>query len=138
MGNETGSDVVTFSNLPPRNRWSRKHLNWALVLYSMAVTVVTVPIMLVSALGDNFESSQSVVLYVLFVAVNIIFQWYMCIWNLKHKGRSMQNLLYLLIPYIGGIAFLCVGNRVEMERDEEWERKDREERERYRKELEKN
>jgi len=58
-------------------------------------------------LGSNATMDVGVVL-----AIPAVFWgWYLMVWNLKHKGRSSWNMLYVLIPWAGGIVFLCVSNR---------------------------
>lgn len=50
------------------------------------------------------------VFWVLYATFTIWFL-YLLVWNVRHKGRRLWNLLYLLIPSIGFIVFLCVNNR---------------------------
>ena len=110
--------VVTFSNLMPRNDWSRRHLNWALVLYSSVLCVICVASMVFGSLAN-----PEAYVYYLYSAMipYVVFLCYLCVWNLRHKGRSLWNLLYLLIPQIGGIIFLCVRSRVQLVEDRKGE-----------------
>ena len=97
--------VVTFSNLPPRDKWSRKHLNWSLVLYDFLMFIPMNIAFIVGAEG----------LAIGFMVMAFGLGWYLLVWNLEHKGRSLWNLLYLFIPWVGGIIFLCVRNRHQLE-----------------------
>jgi hypothetical protein len=57
------------------------------------------------------------------------------VWNLKHKGRSLFNLFYLLIPFgIGGIIFLCIGNKEQLAEERMKEEKKKKELDDYWKE----
>jgi len=61
--------------------------------------------------------------FILFGALGVVWfggLWYLLVWNLKHKGRSLRNLLYLLIPFgIGPIVFLFVSNQEQLAREKE-------------------
>ena len=97
--------VVTFSNLPPRDKWSRKHLNWSLVLYGW---LVYIPMCIAMIVG--IES-----LAIGFMVMAFGLGWYLLAWNLEHKGRSLWNLLYTFIPYVGVIIFLFIRNQHQLE-----------------------
>jgi len=77
------------------------------------------------------DDSGSIAIVVLMSCTLVGWQWYLSVWNLKHKGRSLWNLLYLLIPYIGGIIFLCISNKDQLAK----ENAEREEREKYQEEY---
>jgi len=121
---------MTYSNMWPRNEWALKHLNWALVLYPLLAYIpfLIVMLFLVSAAPDN---SGSITIIVLLSCALVVWGWYLSVWNLKHKGRSLWNLLYLLIPWIGGIVFFCISSKDQLDK----ENLEREEREKYREEY---
>ena len=99
---------MTYSNMWPRGNWARRHLNWALVLYSW---LALMPYFVVLMIGGSLGSDAIMGIGVAFALPAMFWGWYLMVWNLKHKGRSLWNILYLLIPWVGGIVFLCVGNR---------------------------
>ena len=119
---------MIYSNLWPNGDWARRHLNWALILYSWLALIPGYSVLFAGALSD--APALTDISLILFVPT-ILWAWYLSVWNLKHKGRSMWNLLYLLIPWIGGIVFLCVSNRDDLAK----EKAEREEREKYREEY---
>lgn len=121
---------MTYSNMWPRNEWALKHLNWAWVLYPLLAYIpfFIIMVVLVSAAPDN---SGSTAIIVLLSCALVGWGWYLSVWNLKHKGRSLWNLLYLLIPWIGGIVFLCISNKAQLAK----ENAEREEREKYHEEY---
>ena len=101
---------MTYSNMWPRGGWFLRHLNWTLILGVYLVCVLFY--VFVAAVGvDEVATSVFGVFGILF----IIWFCYLVVWNLKHKGRSLWNLLYLLIPQFGFIVFLCVNNRDQLD-----------------------
>lgn len=117
---------MTYSNMWPRNEWALKHLNWAWVLYPLLAYIpfFIIMVILFSVAPDD---TGSIAIVVLMSFALVSWQWYLSVWSLKHKGRSLWNLLYLLIPYIGGIIFLCISNKDQLAK----ETAEREEREKY-------
>ena len=105
---------MTYSNLWPNGGWSRRHLNWGLILYGW---LVIIPGYLVMFVAVGTENASLTVFSVVLFSGAVVWGWYLLVWNLKHKGRSLWNLLYLLIPWIGGIVFLCVSNREQLAKE---------------------
>ena len=99
---------MTYSNMWPRGEWVRRHLNWTLLLYTW---LTLLPASVVMGIGVATNSEGMLWIYMLLVWCAIIWGWYLMVWNLRHKGRRLWNLLYLLIPWVGGIVFLCISNR---------------------------
>ena len=126
---------MAYSNMWPRNEWALKHLNWALVLYPLLAYIpfFIVMVVLVSAAPDN---SGSITIIVLLSCALVGWGWYLSVWNLKHKGRSLWNLLYLFIPWIGGIVFLCVGNKDQLAKEKAEREESEKNSEEYRKRAE--
>ena len=115
---------MTYSNMWPRGSWVRRHLNWTLVLFYFAIfPIFFFMFILIEATGSEDWFC------IMFLDLPwIVGVWYLVVWNLKHKGRSLWNLLYLFIPWVGWIVFLCVSNRDQLAT----ERAEREEREKLR------
>ena len=99
---------MTCSNMWPRGDWARRHLNWALILYSW---LALMPYLVVLMIGASLGSDAIMGIGVALALPAVIWGWYLMVWNLRHKGRSLWNMLYALIPWVGGIVFLCVRNR---------------------------
>lgn len=95
-----------YSNLHPKNTWFLQHLNWSAILFYLFIAL---PIMILSSIGDG---NQSIILYYLSLALTL----YILLWNIKHKGRSAYNLLYLLLP-VGWLVILCIRNRSQLTED---------------------
>ena len=107
--------TMPVSKMWPTNAWSLRHLNWSLVLYSWLVAIPFYLFAFVWALwaeGSAAESAtaETIILGALVICA-VACSLYLPIWYLRHKGRSLWNLLYLLIPYISGIIFLCLDNK---------------------------
>jgi len=64
-----------------------------------------------------FEGETGFYVWAIFAGVHLICQWYLLVWNLKHKGRSAYNLFYLFVPCIGAIIFLCIRNQEQLASD---------------------
>jgi len=108
--------LITYSNMWPRGDWARRHLNWALILYSC---LALLPFYVVVVVGGLLGSDAVIGVGAVFAFLAVFWGWYLLVWNLRHKGRSLWNLLYLLIPWVGGIVFLCVSNRDQLTNLEE-------------------
>lgn len=119
---------MTYSNLWPNNGWSRRHLNWSLILYSWPALI---PAYLVLFAVEESENGALLAFSIILIILAVLWGWYLAVWNLKHKGRSLWNLLYLLIPYVGGIVFLCVNNKDQLAK----ENAEKKEREKYQEEY---
>ncbi len=105
---------MTHSILWPNGDWAKEHLNWALIIYSALALIPGYAVLFAGAVsGDLALIDISLILLI----PASIWTWYLLGWNLKHKGRSLWNLLYLLIPYVGGIVFLCISNRDDLARE---------------------
>ena len=100
------------TNMRPRNDWMLKHLNWTLVLFFLLIyPVFIITFILVETTGNEDW------FYLMFLDLPWIAGiWYLLVWNLKHKGRSLWNLLYLLLPF-GAIVFLCVRNQEQLAKE---------------------
>ena len=116
---------MTYSNMWPRGNWASTHLNWTLVLFSW---LSILPLYLIVFLSDNEYLTLP------FLFLSIVLQWYLSVWNLKHKGRSLKNLLYLLIPWVGFIFFLCVSNQAQLAVETDRTRKQKQDLDEYKKE----
>lgn len=110
---------MTYSNMWPRGEWTQRHLNWAMILYSL-LAFVPYCVVLVAGVVAEVDAIVYGALVPAFGAV--IWCCYLMVWNLRHKGRSLWNLLYILIPYVGEIVFLCVGNRGQLAKRQEGQR----------------
>ena len=95
---------MTHSNLWPNNNWSKKHLNWSLILYSW---IVSIPAYAFIFVEDDLG-------YILGMVIVVILSYYLVIWNLKHKGRSAWNIFWQLVPYLGSIIILCIKNQEQL------------------------
>jgi len=121
---------MTYSNMWPRNEWALRLFNWAWVLYPLLAYIPFFMIMVI-LLSVAPDDTGSIAIVVLMSFALVGWQWYLSVWNLKHKGRSLWNLLYLLIPYIGGIIFLFISNKDQLAK----ENAEREESEKYQEEY---
>ena len=102
------------SNLPPKGKWFIKHLNWTVVLWGW---LLAYPIIGISAVLEPSTVSTEDTAFNILVIVCVLYilgEWYLMIWNLRHKDRSVFNLLYLFLPF-GSIIFLCINNREQLE-----------------------
>ena len=105
---------MAHSNMWPRGDWFTRHLNRTVVLYYL----------LGVCLGAMFLAfADEEMGYILFEALGVVWLGgllYLLVWSLKHKGRSLCNLLYLLIPGgIGFIVLLFVSNQEQLAGDKE-------------------
>lgn len=107
-----------YSNLWPNGEWFRKHLNWTVVLWWLAVLLMYwILVIFVAAseeLADDVALGFWSAIYLVFAFAGAVSLWYLLVWNLRHKGRSLFNLFYLLIPWIGGIVFLYIKDREQL------------------------
>ena len=101
---------MAYSGMWPRNNWALRHLNWAYLLYPIPLYILWVVV--VTATQHLWEVNVAWGILLLLTGLGItVWGWYLAVWNLKHKGQGLWNLLWLLIPYIGSVIFLCLGNR---------------------------
>jgi len=118
---------ITYSNMWPRYPSFLKSLNWTLVWYQI-LGMVTILLLLLPYLDSpNFPPLLGIVEVLFYIGF-----FYLLVWNLKHKGRSLWNILWLLLNIfgIGGIIFLCVKNQTQLRKEAEKE-KEKEEKEKY-------
>jgi len=99
---------MSYSNMYPRGSWALKHLNWAFILYSW---LALLPVYVILLTGSHLGNDIVLFIGIMGCFLAVVSSWYLAVWNLKHKGRSLWNLLYLLLGGIGSIIFLCVQNR---------------------------
>lgn len=99
---------MTYSNMWPRGNWVRRHLNWTLLLCTWLALMPYLVVLMIGA-SRGGDAIMGVGVALAFLAV--FWGWYLMVWNLRHKGRSLWNLLYVLIPWVGGVVFLCVRSR---------------------------
>jgi len=97
---------MTHSNIWPTNEWALKHLNWAWILYPV---LLYIPLLIIAII---FQPNDT--LLIILACLYIGFHIYLSVWNLKHKGRRLWNLLYLIMPF-GEIIFLCISNKEQLE-----------------------
>ena len=107
---------MMYSNLWPKGEWFVKHLNWTVVLYWLLAIPLSWAVLI--ALVVLPESEDIVfAMWTVFGIIWLVGSWYLLVWNLKHKGRSLFNLFYVLIPWVDGIVFQCVRNRDQLAED---------------------
>jgi predicted membrane channel-forming protein YqfA (hemolysin III family) len=82
--------------------WFLRHLNWALAM------VLVVPVLPVVIVYNTLHSDMFLGIYVITWALAIVVT---CGWVIKQKGRSLFNMLYLLLTIWGIIYILGLKNR---------------------------
>jgi len=81
--------------------WFEQHLNWTLIFNYAGVWLVTV--VLVQFLSEGLA----------ILSVVVFFAWSLGAtgWFLRQKGRSLWNLCWLFLGWIGFIVLLCLENK---------------------------
>ena len=74
--------------------WFERHLNWTVVLATIVANVI---------FFLTFDWGVAIGCMVGLVIV--------CGWALDKKGRSLWNILWTLVPYVGMVIFLCLENK---------------------------
>jgi hypothetical protein len=84
--------------------WFQRHLNWTLIFNYAGAWLVAV--VLVQILSDT----------VAILSIFVLAAWSLGVsgWFLKQKGRSLWNLCWMFLGWIGFIIFLCLENRTEL------------------------
>ena len=80
--------------------WFKRHLNWTILI------VFVIGLILPFSIGFAGMEILSIILFI-FQAVILIIA---CAWVLKQKGRSLWNLLWLLVGWLGIFLFLGMDN----------------------------
>ena len=81
--------------------WFERHLNWTIVIAFFGALLITPFIAFIFLVGT--ADALIVVIPVVTITVSI--------WVLRKKNRSMWNLLWLLIPYIGVFIIPLLKNK---------------------------
>ena len=83
--------------------WFKRHLNWTYVLSWLAICAIAI----IAGILINVDSEIGIILLI----VDVIMVWYVTIWTIKQKGRSLWNLLWGLLGIPLPIVVLCLKNK---------------------------
>jgi len=88
--------------------WFKRHLNWTYILAILCALIINLALVLIMASAENYELD-----WLLFVDYPILLLAFIGVaaWVIKQKGRSLFNLFWLLLSWIGIIVILCLENR---------------------------
>ena len=89
--------------------WFRRHLNWTMVLAILAQFPIGYIVGSFIQVVNPYVSTG--IYYALVYLVTLAWLFVIAGWVLKEKRRSLWNLLWLIVPYVGLIVFLCLENR---------------------------
>jgi len=103
---------------PEKNKakWFERHLNWtfilALIVFYGLTFLGSFLTGFILALNDPYITDETLdsVGIIVSIAIAILFLLPISAWILEQKGRSLWNLLLLVVPF-GLIIFLGIGNR---------------------------
>ena len=97
--------------------WFKRHLNWTLFLSLMSAPIVHIIIIMIwlaledSGIIGNHIGYDNLAIYPT-IPFHLFFLLLVPIWFLRQKGRSLWNLLYLLLGLvIGYVVIFCLENR---------------------------
>ena len=94
--------------------WFERHLNWTLLLDLLGSPILVYGLILLSALILSFGGYLAgglLIIILAFVAAGT--SWWVIIWVIRQKRRSLGHLFWALIPF-GFIAWFLLQNRSEM------------------------
>lgn len=103
-------------NLIHKANWFQRHLNWTFIFASAIFYGLTfgggLLVGFILVLRDPYVTEETVnnVGILVNIVIAILFLLPISGWILDQKGRSLWNLIFLIIPF-GVIIFLCLGNR---------------------------
>ena len=83
--------------------WFKQHLNWSLIIIWFVPALLLIP--LLNTVSDT-NSFLNIYMTVYGLAILVVSGWV-----LKQKGRSLFNLFWLVLSWIGIIIILCLENR---------------------------
>ena len=89
--------------------WFQRHLNWTMVFAILAQLPIGYIVGLLTVLVNPYVSTA--VHYAIVYLITIAWVFVIGGWVLSEKNRSLWNLLWLIVPYIGLIVFLCLENK---------------------------
>ncbi len=97
--------------------WFRKHLNWTLFFSLLSAPIMHVIIIIVWLMLEDYSiigkhiGYDNLAIYPT-IPFHLFFLLIVPAWFLVQKGRSLWNLLYLLLGLaIGYIVILCIENK---------------------------
>lgn len=84
--------------------WFKNHPNWTAILMMFVTTnLIFLPLSIAMGNTDQFFNVAVPLYGLVLLLING--------WLLKQKGRSLFNLFYLLLSWIGFVIVLCLENK---------------------------
>jgi len=98
--------------------WFGRHLNWTMGLawlVCIPLGIISVNILRLAILWNELSNPLTVIFSIIAFVCGVLV-WWVTIWVIKQKGRSLLHLFWLLLP-LGFIAILVLKNHNKKEQE---------------------